>query len=176
MLYLLVDSTLKLIKSGALLLGLLLGLGILIGFAIGRRKVDWELDARFHETSDALEWERAERKKLLRKMLQVSESVDQQSLDLADLVDERVGVLEKELRRQYEGRQKDWRVQSEAETRIQRLEARIRVLSGAVHRKENEEEPAADRRIAGTKDKILTLWNSAEEAQDPLDTAIDNGQ
>jgi hypothetical protein len=142
-------------------LGTLLA-GVATGLLLARLRTNWRLETSLEETKQALEWERGERKRLIKQAMDAAEAAEQRVQDATEMADERIAVLQKELQRLYHELQRDWRAHAEEEKHIQRLEAKVKVLSKKVGIIDPEESTASVRRLAASDDKILTLWSGSE--------------
>jgi uncharacterized small protein (DUF1192 family) len=150
------DYSWYLIAIGTLLVG------FVVGFFMGRRRTNWQLENQLEENKQALEWERGERKQLIMQAMNAAEDAEERVQDATEMADERIAVLQKELQRLYHELQRDWRAHAEEEKHIQRLEARIKVLSRKAGIINPEETTSSVRRLAASDDKVLTLWNASE--------------
>jgi hypothetical protein len=129
---------------------------------LARLRTNWRLETSLEETKQALEWERGERKRLIKQAMDAAEAAEQRVQDATEMADERIAVLQKELQRLYHELQRDWRAHAEEEKHIQRLEAKVKVLSKKAGIIDPEESTASVRRLAASDDKILTLWSGSE--------------
>jgi hypothetical protein len=152
------DYSWYLIAVGALLVG------FAVGFLLGRLRTNWRLESILEEGKQAVEWERGERKKLIKQAMYAAEAAEERVQDAKDMAEERIAVLQKELQRLYTELQRDWRAHAEEEKQIHRLEARIKVLSEKVGIIDPDETASSVRHLAAGDDKVLTLWNTTESA------------
>jgi uncharacterized membrane-anchored protein YhcB (DUF1043 family) len=154
--------------------------GVAVGLLLARLRTNWRLEVTLEETKQALEWERGERKRLIKQAMDAAEAAEERVQDATEMADERIAVLQKELQRLYHELQRDWRAHAEEEKHIHRLEAKVRVLSEKAGIIRPEETTYSVRRLAASDDKVLTLWNTPETGpqgdrrQDPDKTSPSN--
>jgi len=164
----------QLIAAGALLVGF--GLGILFG----RARMALRLRGDIMEAQDKAEWERARREQLARQIEETKNAEHDVKQESAEDGMATAGVLRRELERLREELRRTWEGQSEAQRRIQELEARLSILvakptrrvgSAAVgDRRAPDGDLTSRQKAAG--ENILTLWNASVE--EPMRPAADD--
>ena len=162
---LLLHNLWQIIAGGALLVGFALGV------LFGRTRTMWRLRADLMQAQDKAEWERARREQLGRQIEETKnverEVKEESTADGAAAA----GVLRREVERLREELKRTWEGQSEAQQRIQELEARISImgakpsrhLGNAVVGDDSVTDKDVDSRQRSTNANVLTLWNTVGE-------------
>lgn len=136
-----------------------LGLAGVVGFLLGRRHVASVLEPKLHSVTEALEWEKAQREQLLKRVEQTSISPQESGREEVP-ESAHVTVLRHEVDRLRRELHQSWEAQIDAEQKLRQLEARLAVLVGrAPLRATPRGEEGRTRSAQGT----LQLWNHSAQ-------------